>query len=127
MLGSLPDEGIVLEKSTSLLQPLLAKPGVLTKRALSEQGKKNVAYGRAVARHLAQYDIGQTVVVAETACVAVETMEGTDATVYQRQGRVRVLGRLPNHRLRGSTALPPHTTAGRNRETPAPGSLLQGE
>jgi UDP-2,3-diacylglucosamine hydrolase len=83
----LADEGIVLENSTSLLQPLLARSGVLTKRAPSEQEQKNITYGRAVARHLAQYDIGQTVVVAETACVAVEAMEGTDATI-DRAGQI---------------------------------------
>lgn len=77
----LADEGITLENSTSLLEPLLAKPGVLTERTPTEQEKKNIDYGRAVARHLAQYDIGQTVVVAEAACVAVEAMEGTDATI----------------------------------------------
>jgi DUF1009 family protein len=83
----LADEGIVLENSTSFLEPLLAKPGVLSRRAPSQQEKKDVAYGRAVARHLAQYDIGQTVVVAETACVAVEAMEGTDATI-ERAGQI---------------------------------------
>jgi DUF1009 family protein len=83
----LADEGIILENSTSLLEPLLAKSGVLTKRAPTEQEKKNIEYGRAVARHLAQYDIGQTVVVAETACVAVEAMEGTDATI-ERAGQI---------------------------------------
>lgn len=83
----LADEGITLENSTALLEPLLAKPGTLTKRAPSEQEKKNVDYGRAVARHLAQYDIGQTVVVAETACMAVEAMEGTDATI-ERAGQI---------------------------------------
>ena len=83
----LADEGIVLENSTSFLEPLLAKAGVLTKRAPSEQDKKNITYGRTVARHMAQYDIGQTVVVAETACVAVEAMEGTDATI-ERAGQI---------------------------------------
>jgi len=83
----LADEGIILENSTSLLEPLLAKPGVLTKRAPSEQEKKNITYGRAVARHLAQYDIGQTVVIAESACVAVEAMEGTDLTI-ERAGQI---------------------------------------
>src|SRR6266481_5012909 len=77
----LADEGIMLESSTALLEPLLAKPGVLTKRAPSESERKNIEYGRMVARGLAQYDIGQTVVVAESACVAVEAMEGTDATI----------------------------------------------
>ncbi|HEV2717733.1 MAG TPA: UDP-2,3-diacylglucosamine diphosphatase LpxI, partial [Terriglobales bacterium] len=57
----LAEEGITLENSTSLLEPLLAKPGVLTKRAPSEPEKKNIEYGRTVARHLAQFDIGQTV------------------------------------------------------------------
>jgi hypothetical protein len=83
----LADEGIVLENSTALLEPLLAKAGVLTKRAPSEQEKKNIEYGRTVARGLAQYDIGQTVVVAERACVAVEAMEGTDTTI-ERAGQI---------------------------------------
>jgi DUF1009 family protein len=83
----LADEGITLENSTSFLEPLLANTGVLTKRAPSEQETKNIAYGREVARHLAQYDIGQTVVIAETACVAVEAMEGTDVTI-ERAGQI---------------------------------------
>jgi DUF1009 family protein len=77
----LADEGIMLENSTALLEPLLAKTGVLTKRAPSAQERKNIEYGRAVARRLAEYDIGQTVVIAEAACVTVEAMEGTDATI----------------------------------------------
>ena len=77
----LADEGITLMNSTELLEPLLAKPGVLTKRAPTEQEQKDIDYGRAVARHLAQYDIGQTVVIAGSACVAVEAMEGTDETI----------------------------------------------
>jgi UDP-2,3-diacylglucosamine hydrolase len=83
----LGDEGIVLENSTALLEPLQARPGVLSKRKPSEQENNNVEYGRAVARHLAQYDIGQTVVVADGACVAVEAMEGTDATI-ERAGHI---------------------------------------
>ena len=83
----LGDEGIVLENSTSFLEPLLAKPGVLTKRTPSDQEQKDITYGRSIAQHLAQYDIGQTVVVAEAACVAVEAMEGTDATIA-RAGQI---------------------------------------
>ena len=83
----LGDEGITLENSTNLLEPLLAKPGVLTQRSPTEQEQKNLEYGRAVARQLAQFDIGQTVVVAEAACVAVEAMEGTDATI-ERAGQI---------------------------------------
>jgi len=83
----LADEGITLENSTALLEPLLAKAGVLSQREPSEQERKNIDYGRAVACHLARYDIGQTVVVAEAACVAVEAMEGTDAAIA-RAGQI---------------------------------------
>jgi DUF1009 family protein len=83
----LADEGITLEKSTWLLEPLLVKSGVLTGREPSEQERKNIEYGRAVARRLAEHDIGQTVVIAESACVAVEAMEGTDATI-ERAGQI---------------------------------------
>lgn len=83
----LADEGIMLENSTALLEPLLAKTGVLTKRAPSAQERKNIEYGRAVARRLAEYDIGQTVVIAEAVCVTVEAMEGTDATI-ERAGEL---------------------------------------
>ena len=83
----LADEGITLLSSTSYLEPLLAKPGVLTKRVPNESETTNIKYGRDVARHLTQYDIGQTVVIAESACVAVEAMEGTDATI-RRAGEI---------------------------------------
>ena len=83
----LADEGITLETSTWLLEPLLVRPGVLTKRAPSDEERKSIEYGRGVARQLAQHDIGQTVVIAESACVAVEAMEGTDATI-ERAGEI---------------------------------------
>jgi UDP-2,3-diacylglucosamine hydrolase len=84
---ALADEGITLESSTLLLEPLLVKSGVLTSRSPTEEDRTNVKYGRAVARQLAQHDIGQTVVIAESACVAVEAMEGTDATI-ERAGQI---------------------------------------
>jgi DUF1009 family protein len=70
-----------------LLEPLLVKSGVLTSRSPTEEDRTNVKYGRAVARQLAHHDIGQTVVIAESACVAVEAMEGTDATI-ERAGQI---------------------------------------
>ena len=79
----LADEGITLLSSTALLEPLLAKPGILTSRQPTDQERKDIAYGRNVARHVAQYDIGQTVVVAGAACVAVEAMEGTDECILR--------------------------------------------
>src|SRR6516225_6438229 len=87
----LGDEGIMLENSTSFLEPLLAKPGVLTQRPPTNEERKNIDYGRDVARHLTHYDIGQTVVVAESACMAVEAMEGTDATIERAGEMMRSL------------------------------------
>src|SRR5882762_8582181 len=83
----LAEEGITLQNSTALLERLLVKSGVLTHRGPSQQERKNIDYGRVVAGQLAQHDIGQTVVIAESACVAVEAMEGTDATI-ERAGHI---------------------------------------
>jgi hypothetical protein len=83
----LGDEGIELISSTAYLEPLLAKPGTLTTREPSVEEQKNIAYGRSVALGVAGFDIGQTVVVAGQACVAVEAMEGTDATI-ERAGAI---------------------------------------
>ena len=77
----LGDEGIELISSTAYLEPLLATPGVMTRRAPTEEEAKDVEYGMGVARAIAAYDLGQTVVIAAQACVAVEAMEGTDATI----------------------------------------------
>lgn len=77
----LQDEGIHLVDSTLFLKPLLPEPGVLTRRAPNEQESADIAYGHSVARQIAAMDIGQTVVISDQACVAVEAMEGTDETI----------------------------------------------
>ena len=87
----LGDEGIELISSTAYLEPLLAKPGVLTSRAPDEEELKDIAYGRTVARAIAGYDLGQTVVIAAQSCVAVEAMEGTDATIARAGALFRTL------------------------------------
>ena len=77
----LGDEGIEVISSTSYLEPLLAKPGVLTRRSPTDEERKDIAYGRLIAQTIAGFDLGQTVVIAAQACVAIEAMEGTDATI----------------------------------------------
>jgi DUF1009 family protein len=77
----LEEEGIHLVDSTLFLKPLVPDAGLLTRRAPSEREAADIAYGLNVARHIASMDIGQTVVVSEQACVAVEAMEGTDETI----------------------------------------------
>ena len=83
----LGDEGIELISSTAFLEPLLAGEGVLTARGPDEEERKNIEYGLGVARAVSGFDIGQTVVVAAQACVAVEAMEGTDAAI-ERAGEL---------------------------------------
>jgi DUF1009 family protein len=88
----LGDEGIELISSTAYLEPLLAAAGVMTRRAPSEDELRDVEYGLTVARAIAGYDLGQTVVIAAQACVAVEAMEGTDATIARAGELFRTLG-----------------------------------
>jgi hypothetical protein len=87
----LGDEGIELIGSTVFLEPLLAREGVLTQRAPDDEERKNIEYGLGVARAVAGFDIGQTVVVAAQACVAVEAMEGTDAAIERAAALLRTL------------------------------------
>src|SRR5271165_4241024 len=77
----LEEEGIRLVDSTHFLKPLVPGAGVLTRRAPDEREEADIAYGLGVARHIAGMDIGQTVVISDRACVAVEAMEGTDEVI----------------------------------------------
>ncbi len=77
----LEEEGIQLVDSTTFLKPLLPEAGVLTRRGPDPRESADIAYGREIARHVAALDLGQTVVISDRACVAVEAMEGTDETI----------------------------------------------
>ena len=85
----LEDEGIRLVDSTLFLKPLLPEAGVLTRRPPNEHEAEDIAYGRGLAQQIAGMDIGQTVVISDRACVAVEAMEGTDE-VIARAARIAV-------------------------------------
>ena len=87
----LAGEGITLIDSTKFLTPDMAAEGVLTKRSPTESELADIEVGREVAAALAGYDIGQTVVICERACVAVEAMEGTNDVILRA-------GALSNHR-----------------------------
>jgi DUF1009 family protein len=73
--------GIQVVDSTLFLRPLLAAEGEMTERAPDEGELADIAYGREIAKKIAGLDIGQTIVVADRACVAIEAMEGTDAAI----------------------------------------------
>ncbi|HEY6292527.1 MAG TPA: UDP-2,3-diacylglucosamine diphosphatase LpxI [Terriglobia bacterium] len=83
----LEGQGMQVVDSTLFLKPLLPEAGTLTWRGLNDGEAADVEYGHEIARQIAALDIGQTVVVADCACVAVEAMEGTDA-VIERAGRL---------------------------------------
>jgi DUF1009 family protein len=87
----LEDEGMMLLSSTAFLEPLLAAEGVLTARVPDEVERGDIEYGLRVARGIAGFDLGQTVVIAAGACVAVEAMEGTDATIARAGALFRAM------------------------------------
>jgi DUF1009 family protein len=99
-------EGIHLMDSTVFLRPLLPEPGLLTRRAPSEEEQRDLDYGYKIARELGRLDLGQSVVVSDGACVAIEAMEGTDAIMERAaslvNGRVLRVVKLakPNQDLR---------------------------
>ena len=88
----LEEEGIRLVDSTLFLKPLVPDPGVLTRRAPNQHEAQDIAYGLGVARQIASMDVGQTVVIADRACVALEAMEGTDETIARA---ARITGGKP--------------------------------
>ncbi len=85
LIGGVADElakeGIELIDSTYFLQEHLAETGSLTKRGPTDIESGNIEYGLQIAREIARLDLGQTIVVRAKACVAIEAMEGTDATI----------------------------------------------
>jgi len=89
----LQDEGIELVDSTKFLGALLPAAGVLTRRAPDADESADIEYGRSIARQIAALDLGQTVVVRDRACVAIEAMEGTDETI-ERAARITGKQRL---------------------------------
>ncbi len=80
-------EGIELIDSTYFIHDHLAPPGLLTKRKPTVVELGNIDYGLDIADEIARLDLGQTIVIRARACVAIEAMEGTDATI-ERAGKL---------------------------------------
>jgi hypothetical protein len=79
--NELKSEGIELIDSTYFLQDHLPQAGQLSRRAADERERGDIEYGLEIAREITRLDLGQTIVVRARACVAIEAMEGTDATI----------------------------------------------
>jgi DUF1009 family protein len=90
--AELETEGIELIDSTYFLRDNLPASGTLTRRAPDERERGDIEYGLEIAREIARLDLGQTIVIRDRACVAIEAMEGTDAVIHRAGGLVR--GRL---------------------------------
>jgi hypothetical protein len=90
LIGGVADElakeGIELSDSTFFIRDHLAHEGVLTKRKPTKVEQANIEYGLHVANEIARLDLGQTIVVRASACVAIEAMEGTDAAIRRAGG-----------------------------------------
>lgn len=105
LIGGVADElareGIKLIDSTYFIKDLLASGGVLTKRKPTDNERENIEYGLSIADEITRLDLGQTIVVRAKACVAIEAMEGTDATI-------RRAGDLANGKLTVVKVAKPH-------------------
>jgi len=85
--GLLEDEGITVRPSTFLLPDLLAQKGCWTRRRPNKAEKADLDLGWRLAREIGRLDIGQCVVVGGGSVLAVEAIDGTDATI-ERGGRL---------------------------------------
>ncbi|MFC1709455.1 LpxI family protein [Candidatus Omnitrophota bacterium] len=83
----LKEAGVKLLDSTIFLEDYLPKKGILTCGEPSSEIWEEINFGFQIAKEMGRLDIGQTVVVKSKAIVAVESMEGTDATI-RRAGNI---------------------------------------
>ena len=78
---ALEKEGIQIQASTFLFPDYLATAGCWTKRQPNASETNDIKLGWKVAKAIGNLDIGQCVVVANGSVLAVEAIEGTDATI----------------------------------------------
>lgn len=84
---ALEKENIHVLPSTTFLSHLLCKEGIMGKRKPHKRELKDITFGTPLAREIAGMDIGQTIVVKDKSVIAVEGMDGTDATI-KRAGQI---------------------------------------
>jgi len=83
LADELAKEGIEIVSSTLYMPELLAPPGCLTKRRPSRSESQDIDFGWKVAKALGHLDIGQCVVVRDRTVLALEAIDGTDATILR--------------------------------------------
>lgn len=83
----LEKEGITVRASTFLVPELLASEGCWTRRKPNKSEKADVRFGWRIVKEIGGLDIGQSVVVRDGSVMAVEAIDGTDATI-RRGGKL---------------------------------------
>ncbi len=81
--NALEAEGIMVLESTLYLRHLLFPTGVITKKKLTEKQRRDIEFGWHNARAIGKLDIGQCVVIRNCTVLAVEAIDGTDATILR--------------------------------------------
>jgi len=115
IIAEFAEEGLEVIEQTQLLGHLITPEGVLGKRHPSQRAWDDMRYGFARAKQLAELDIGQTIVVRRQTVLAVEALEGTDATIargcqYGGRGTVVVKVSRPQQDMRFDVpTVGPHT------------------
>ncbi len=85
--GWLEDRGFELCDQGRMLSSMLAPAGVMSARSPSDLERADLEVGLPVATALGRVGVGQCVVVEQGSVLAVEAIEGTDATI-RRAGRL---------------------------------------
>ena len=103
--GEMEEAGITIHASTFLVPELLAKKGSWTRRKPSKSQMSDVQFGWRIVKEIGRLDIGQTVVVRDRSVMAVEAIDGTDATIRRggvlgRKKTVVVKASKPNQDMR---------------------------
>ena len=80
---ALEEEEITVLESTLYLEHLLFPKGILTRKKPNKVQRRDIAFGWENARAIGRLDIGQCVVVRDCVVMAVEAIEGTDATILR--------------------------------------------
>ncbi len=98
-------DGIRIEASTILLPTLLAPEGILTRRKPNRREEQDMAFGWRLAKGMGHLDVGQCLVVKNQSVLAVEGIDGTDATIVRggdlcREGAVVIKVSKPRQDLR---------------------------
>lgn len=83
----LAQEGIELKDARLFLDNLLARYGKINSLVPNDLEMQDINFGKEIAKGLASFNIGQTIVVKNRTVVAVEGIEGTDSTII-RGGRI---------------------------------------